>query len=347
MENEIQVLNPEIVRDAQYESQVDIAKRYPRNLLRVTNNSIAIATMDKETAETCNYNLPRGGKKLSGASVHLARIIVQQYGNLRVESRVVNSDAKQVYAEAICFDLESNVAVKSTTSKIILYSKNNKYKANQRFDEDMIIVTGKAAAAIAYRNAVFSVIPKAIIDKVYKAAINKITGNITTEEELIKRRKSAIDAFNDNFKVAEDELLKYLGLNTINQIKQDEIVVLLGMFNALKAGEYSVDGMFERKKKSESKQITPKEFTKLITDLKNFEISLKSAQQKYKDSELTTLQENEIIKHGTITDKRLTEIIELVISEKKELNYFEFYLDETQMETLKNAVIDNTMKDEK
>ena len=100
MENELQVLNTEIVRDAQYESQVDIAKRYPRDLTRVVNNSIAIATMDKETAETCNYSLPRAGKQISGASVYLARIIVQQYGNLRVESRVTHSDLKQMLSDA-------------------------------------------------------------------------------------------------------------------------------------------------------------------------------------------------------------------------------------------------------
>lgn len=347
MENEIQVLNTEIVRDAQYESQVDIAKRYPRDLKRAINNSIAIATMDKETAETCNYSLPRGNKKLTGASVHLARIIVQQYGNLRVESRVTHSDLKQVHAEAVCFDLESNVAVKSTTSKSILYSKNNKFKANQRFDEDMIVVTGKAAAAIAYRNAVFSVIPKAVIDKVYKAAINMITGNISTEEELIKRRKVAIDLFKDEYTVTEEELLKYLGLNSINQIKQDEIVVLIGVYNALKAGEYTVDGMFERKVKAETKQITVKEFLKLISDLQKFEISLESAKQQHKDSGLSDKQIKQMDQAGKITDKRLIEITELVIAEKKELNYFEFYLDEIQMETLKNAVADNTIQNEK
>lgn len=340
MENEIQVLNTEIVRDAQYESQVDIAKRYPRDLKRAINNSIAIATMDKETAETCNYSLPRAGKKISGASVHLARIIVQQYGNLRVESRVTHSDLKQVHAEAVCFDLESNVAVKSTTSKSILY------KNGSRFNEDMIVVTGKAAAAIAYRNAVFSVIPKAVIDKVYKAAINTITGNITTEEGLIKKRAHLIVGFKNEYTVTEEELLKYLGLNTINQIKQEEIVILIGVFNALKAGEYTVDGMFERKVKKESKNISTNEFIQLIKDLRSYEISTKSALQKYKDSGLTDNQTKKIEDAGTITDKRLSEIIQLIIDEKKQLNQFETYLNETQMNTLVNAVRNNTLNNE-
>lgn len=242
MEQENQVVQfpqGEIVRDSQYESQVDIAKRYPRDLTRAIQNSIAIVTMDEETAQTCNYTLPRGGKKLSGESVHLARIIVQQYGNIRVESRVVNSDATQVHAEAVCFDLETNIAVKSTTSKSIV-GKYGRYK------EDMIVTTGKAAAAIAYRNAVFSVIPKAVVSKVYKAAIQVITGDISNETKLIQARKKALAYFKDEYTVEEKEILTALGLNTINQIKSEQIVVLRGMIQSLKDGGFTVDEMFSR-----------------------------------------------------------------------------------------------------
>ena len=229
-----------IIKDSQYESQVDIAKRFPRNLTRVLQNSIAIVTMDVETAQTCNYTLPRAGSKISGESVHLARIIVQQYGNLRVESRVINSDAKQVHAEAVCFDLETNVAVKSTTSKSILT------KAGKRYSEDMIVTTGKAAAAIAYRNAVFSVVPKAIVSKVYKAAMQVITGDISNETKLIKTRTSALKFFKEEYGVEEKEILFSLGLNTVNQIKSDQIVILRGMMTSLKDGEFTVDEMFSR-----------------------------------------------------------------------------------------------------
>lgn len=241
MENEeiVQYQGTEIVRDAQYESQVDIAKRYPRDLTRAIQNSIAIVTMDKETATTCNYTLPRGGKSLSGESVHLARIIVQQYGNIRVESRVTGSDATQVHAEAVCFDLETNIAVKSTTSKSIV-GKYGRYK------EDMIVTTGKAAAAIAYRNAVFSVIPKAVVSKIYKAAIQVITGDISNETKLIKARTTALAYFKDEYTVKESEILAALGLNSVNQIKGDQIVILRGMIQSLTDGEFTVDEMFSR-----------------------------------------------------------------------------------------------------
>ncbi len=241
--SELEIIKPDstqIVKSEVYESQVDIAKRYPRELKKVINNAVAIATMDTETAQTCGYSLPRAGKKINGASVHLAKIIVQCYGNIRVESRVIGVNAKEVIAEAIAFDLETNIASKREERKSIV-TKNGK-----RYSDDMIITTGKAAASIAYRNVVFDVIPKSIVDKVYKEAMNTITGDLSDETKLIKRRKAAIDAFKDNFAVEENELLENLGLNTTNQIKQDQIVILLNMYNSLDTGEFTVDEMFNR-----------------------------------------------------------------------------------------------------
>lgn len=339
MENGVQILNTEIVKDSQFESQIDIAKRYPRDLRRVIDNSIAIVTMDKETAETCNYSLPRAGKKLSGASVHLARIIVQQYGNLRVESRVTGNDLKQVHAEAVCFDLENNVAVKVTTSKSIAGN-------NGRFSEDMIVVTGKAAAAIAYRNAVFAVVPKSVVDKVYNAAMREITGDLSTEELIIKRRMLSLKKFKEEFGVEEKEILESLGLNTINQIKKDEIVNLIGMYNSLKEGEFSVDEMFNRKKKSEIVKVSAKEFNQIIADLKSYKTGLSLVQQKYKDSDLSEMQKSQIKEAGTITPERLDEIINLILNDaSQDIKNFEHILTDEQLNEVQQAIIDNAQKE--
>ena len=89
------------------------------------------------------------------------------------------------------------------------------------------------------------------------------------------------------------------------------------------------------------KKLNEKEFNTLVNSLYDYEISLKSAQQQYKGFEFTDEQKADIKTAGTIDNKRLAEIVQLVIDEKKELNHFEFYLDEVQMETLKNAVVDN------
>lgn len=161
---------------ANIDMQVATAHQYPRSISRCVNNSIAIATMDMETAQSCGYALPRGGKPITGPSVHLAKIIAQQYGNMRAEARVVNVTATQVVSRGTAWDLENNYAVAFEVRRSILTSKGG------RFSEDMITVTGNAANAIAFRNAIFTLVPKAITDKVYKAAQNLITGDLSDEE---------------------------------------------------------------------------------------------------------------------------------------------------------------------
>ena len=72
----VQVVQMDVVERASVDSQVATAKQYPRNITRSINNSIAMATMDNDTAQSCGYALPRGGKPITGPSVHLAKIIV-------------------------------------------------------------------------------------------------------------------------------------------------------------------------------------------------------------------------------------------------------------------------------
>lgn len=259
MNEELEIIQSEEIiayqsdEKAAIDIQVATAKNYPRNIKRAIDNSIAVVTLDKETAETCSYSLPRGGKKITGASVHLARIIAQNWQNLRVESKVVNITQNQVVSEAVCFDLETNYAVKVQVRKNILqneYLNGNPTGRKVRMNEDMITVTGNAANAIAYRNAVLAVIPKAITDKVFNAAKNMITGDLSSEEKLIKKRKQILDGFKDNYGVTEEQLLEVMGLNTINQIKQDEVVQLIGLAQAIKDGDTTVAETFNKTKKA-------------------------------------------------------------------------------------------------
>lgn len=251
--------------------QIATAKQYPRDIRRAKDNSIAIATMDKLTAESCNYSLPRAGKKISGPSVHLARIIAQEWGNLRVESKVVNITSNQIVSQAVCFDLEKNYAVKVEVRKKITGRDGNRY------NEDMIVTTGNAASAIAYRNAVFSVIPKAVTENVYIAAKNMITGDLSSEQALIKKRKGMIDGFKENYDVDESQILEVLGLNSINQIKQPEIVTLIGIVQAIKDGDTSIHDTFGATKKAE-KTKTDKKVSKINDKLKD--VKAKKAAEK-------------------------------------------------------------------
>lgn len=242
------IIQIDAVERANVDSQVATAKQYPRDLARSVNNSIAMATMDAATAQSCGYALPRGGKPITGPSVHLAKLIVSNWGNMRAEAKVVQITDKQVISRGTCWDLENNVATAFEVRRSIV-GKNGK-----RFSDDMITVTGNAANSIAYRNAVFSVIPKAIIDKVYQAAQHYITGDLSDEEKLVTRRKKCIDFFKSEYGITEDEVVMLCGKQTVNQIKADQIALLLGITQSLKDGDTTVDDLMKPYRAEENKK---------------------------------------------------------------------------------------------
>lgn len=242
------IIQVDAVERANVDSQVATAKQYPRDLARSVNNSIAMATMDYATAQSCGYALPRGGKPITGPSVHLAKLIVSNWGNMRAEAKVVQITDKQIISRGTCWDLENNVATAFEVRRSIV-GKNGK-----RFSDDMITVTGNAANSIAYRNAVFSVIPKAITDKVYQAAQHFITGDLSDEEKLVARRKKCIDFFKSEYGITEDEVVTLCGKQTVNQIKADQIALLLGITQSLKDGDTTVEEVMRPYRAEENKK---------------------------------------------------------------------------------------------
>lgn len=228
---------------AQIDIQISTAKAFPRNIKRAIDNSIAIVTMDKETASTCTYSVPRGGKAITGPSVHLAKILAQNWGNLRIEAKVVGIDAKHITSQAVCFDLENNLAIKVEVKRSIMTK-------NGRMNDDMITVTGNAGNSIALRNSVLSVIPKAIVDKVYGEAKSKITGDVSDKTKLLARRKQVIDGLKDTYSLTEAEILSAIGKASIDHITADDLVVLIGLGTAIKDGDTNIETAFRKGSKS-------------------------------------------------------------------------------------------------
>lgn len=236
---DVQIVQVDALERANVDSQVATAKRYPRDIRRSIDNSVVMATMNQETAQSCSYALPRGGKPIIGPSVHLAKIIVSNWGNMRTEAKVVQITEKQVISRGTCWDLETNVASAFEVRRNIIDSKG------RRFSDDMITVTGNAANSIAYRNAVFSVIPKAIADRVYYAAQKFITGDLSDSDKLLKTRTNILNNFKNTYGIVENEVVKLCGKQTVNQIGADEISMLMGTIQALKDGDTTVDELMK------------------------------------------------------------------------------------------------------
>lgn len=247
---EVEATTLDMVEKASVDIQVATAKKFRRNINRCVDNAIAMATMDHEIAKSCSYALPRGKKPIVGPSVHLAKIIASNWGNLRTESKVVRITDKHVISRGTCWDLENNVASAFEVRRSIVD------KDGKRYSDDMITVTGNAANAIAYRNAVFAVIPRYITDRVYDAARTYITGDLSNENKIIKVRQNILTSFK-NYNISEAEVLKLCGKQTIQQIGPEEISLLIGFGQSLKDGDTTVEQLmapFRTKENIEEKK---------------------------------------------------------------------------------------------
>lgn len=244
MENqEIMVVPQAEMLSALNRSEVDIqiatAKQYPRDLQATLNKIETYATMDKETAEDCFYVLRRkgaGGQEsvIEGLSVRMAEIIAGAWGNLRVATRIIGNDGKMITAQAVCHDLETNLAVSKEVKRRI----TDKY--GKTYSEDMQVVTGNAAASIAFRNAVLAVIPKAVTKKVINQVKQVALGQSI---DLEQSRQNLLQYFN-KIGVTKEQLFFYLGVKTLDQVDKQMVFELRATANAIKEGTTTVEESF-------------------------------------------------------------------------------------------------------
>lgn len=262
MENEVQVIEPAQIMQVSNEaalaalnrSEIDVqiatAKQYPRVISKVLNDIETLATMDEDTAGSCFYTLRRQGKVIEGASVRMAEIIASSWGNIRVQARIIGNDGKVITAQGVCHDLETNYAA-SVEVKRRITDKNGK-----TYSEDMQVLTGNAACAIAMRNALFKVVPtaiiKSVIEKAKKVSVGESMSLETSRQKMIEYYKT--------IGVEEKQILDYLSIEKVDEINVDMVVELRGLANAIKEGTTTVQETFEPKVDPKKAAETAKKF---------------------------------------------------------------------------------------
>lgn len=220
---------------AQIDSQIATAKQYPRHVTKALSKARSMATLTKEVAETMLYGVRRGGKLIEGPSVRLAEVIASTWTNLRIDAQVIDEGATTLTAMATCFDLENNVAIRVQVKRRIT-DKNGR-----RYNDDMIVTTGNAAISIGLRNAVFRVIPRALVEEVYQAARTASLGKGKTLKEL---REESFNWFGARG-VKPEQLFGLLNVTGMDDVMEDQIVTLRGIVATIKRGEQTVEDLFK------------------------------------------------------------------------------------------------------
>lgn len=223
-----------VLARSEVEAQLDAAHKHPRSIKRFLAEAKSLATLTEEIAQSCIYTLPRADKAITGPSVRMAEIVASAYGNLHVGARVLGDDDSFVTSQGVAWDLEKNLRVTIETRRRITDKKG------KRFKEDMIAVTGNAAASISFRNAIFRVVPRAYVDAIYAYVRKAAVGDVQT----LSDRRGKVMAALGKMGITPDRILARVGKPSVEDLGLDELELLIGLGTAIKQGETSPDDAF-------------------------------------------------------------------------------------------------------
>ena len=223
-----------LLNKSEIDQQIATAHAYPRSIKKFRDDALQMVTLTESVAAGCIYALPRDGKVIEGPSARCAEVIASAWGNCRAGARVVSDQGEFVTAQGVFHDLERNVAITYEVQRRITG------KSGKRFSADMIGVTANAACSIALRNAILKGVPKAFWSDIYEAARKCAAGNAAS---LVTRRAEAIKAF-AVYGIKEEQILKTLNRPGVADVTLDDLVILRGMYTAIKEGETTPEEAF-------------------------------------------------------------------------------------------------------
>lgn len=243
---------------SEIDQQIATAKRWPRSIKNFKRQALELATLDAETAESMFYVLPRAGKTIEGPSARLAEVVGSSWGNLRYGARIIGTDDKFITAQGACFDLEKNTAITFEVKRRI----TDKY--GKRYSDDMITVTANAAMSIALRNAIFKVVPFALVKPIYEQARLTAIGKAESHDKLRRRWVGWFQKAGVN----PDDVFELLGVKGVEDITTDHIITLTGLHTAIKDGETTIEEIFAeyRSGSAGNKKVTKSDLNETLAE---------------------------------------------------------------------------------
>lgn len=228
---------------AETDVAIATARKFPRILANVKAKMIEFATLDEETASSCFYTLPRGGKSIQGPSVRLAEIALSSYQNIKAGARVLSVDSTSenphVIVQAVCQDIQNNVSI-SIEKRRRITTKKNQDGSRKPVSDDDIQLAANAGSAIAFRDAVFKVIPGALIKPVYEQAKRVAVGEV---KSIVERRGKVIDRLKQ-MGATEDRILAAVSCKKVDDVGLEQLEILVGLGTAIKDGEVTLEEAF-------------------------------------------------------------------------------------------------------
>lgn len=232
-ENEMGVARQSTQAAQEIQAAVFMARRFPRNEERAYT-AIMKSCARYSFADQVTYSYPRGGQKVEGPSVYLAREMARVWGNIRYGTRVLHEDEDKLKGEAFAWDLETNTlrTAEFKVPKLIQRKVSGSTQWVKPDERDLREQFANIGARYE-RECVLKLMPSDFVQDAIAAATQTIEAGVAADPELAK--KQMLVGF-QKLSITPDMLQEYLG-HPVGQCSPKEITDLRQIWKSIAAGE--------------------------------------------------------------------------------------------------------------
>lgn len=219
------------------QSAIIIARKFPRDEETARKKFMAVCGR-ASFAEDSMYSFPRGGKEITGPSVHFAREFARLWGNLRFGVEIIRDDDDTRQIRPFAWDVETNTLVYADDSFSKKIQRNGQWKKTD--DERELRELTNRHGSIGIRNCLLQLLPKDMtedaLNKCKKTLGRGIKADPTGAHSRILRAFKEIG-------VTESELETYLD-HELDSSTPDEIADLRGIYKSIIDGNAQKNEFF-------------------------------------------------------------------------------------------------------
>jgi hypothetical protein len=226
------------------QAQLIIAKKFPRDKTAAVTRIVEDCKRFN-LASVAMYRYPKGGQVVTGASIRLAEVMAQNYGNLDFGVREIERRGSVSIAESYCWDLESNTRqVKVFEVPHEIWAKGKMKRLTDPRDIYELVAN---QGSRRLRACILGIIPADI----QEAAVNQVKKTLAAGngEPLIDRIRKMVLAFKE-MQITQEMIAKFVE-HEVDLITPEELVELQGVYTSIRDKQAKISDFFDYNEKDE------------------------------------------------------------------------------------------------
>jgi hypothetical protein len=222
---------------AQVQAAVLIAQQRPRDVPEAMAE-MRESCKQRRLAEKAFWRFPRGGKQVSGESIHLARELARCWGHIDYGIAELRRDDTYMQSEMIAFAWDMQRNTRNSSAFIVPHTRGN--RDQPLVDTRDIYENNANNGARRVREAIFAVLPRWFIDEAVELCTKTLEGDSAIP--LATRIANAVEKFSDR-SVSLDQLEAKVGLPRGRWTAVD-LAQLTVIYGSLTRGEVQAEDEF-------------------------------------------------------------------------------------------------------